>query len=337
MLDGRRVLWRVGLWRDASRLRRRERNEDMLESLTSYPRALIERVSSELAKLDVTELWADSTRKNLEQPALQHDPEFIGQLLERMQGFNDYFDSEVRGFERVPSGQPVLLVGNHSGGTLVPDTCAVISKWYAERGLDDVLVGLAFDGMFGIPGVSTLMRKIGQVPASHENAGLALDQGCSVLVYPGGAHEAFRPWSDRNRIDFDGRKGFIRLALTKQIPVVPVVGHGGHETLIVLSRGEWLARRFGLDRMRATTAPIILQVPWGLSMPALPGIPFPAKVTVECCEPMDWSQYGPEDADDPEVLRLCYNEIVGTMQSTLTRLADENPYPWASRLLDMLP
>ena len=79
------------------------------------------------------------------------------------------------------------------------------------------------------------MRKIGQMPASMVNAKAALDEGDSVLLYPGGSYEVSRPWKDRNRIAFKGRTGFIRLALETGVPVVPVVGHGGHETTIVLT------------------------------------------------------------------------------------------------------
>jgi 1-acyl-sn-glycerol-3-phosphate acyltransferase len=185
--------------------------------------------------------------------------------------------------------------------------------------------------------MKTLMRKIGEIPASHEHAAEALDAGAAVLVYPGGAHEAFRPWSDRNRIDFGGHKGFVRLALRKQVPVVPVVGHGGHETTIVLTRGEWLARRLGMERLRLHIAPMLLQVPWGLSLPILPGIPLPAKITVEICPPPDWSQLGPEAADDPAIVERCYGEVTASMQSALTRLAEERPSPVLSRLWRLLP
>ena len=39
-----------------------------------------------------------------------------------------------------------------------------------------------------------------------------LKDGANVLVYPGGDVEALRPWKDRNKIVFDGRKGFLKLA-----------------------------------------------------------------------------------------------------------------------------
>jgi len=275
--------------------------------------------------------WAAATQEQLQAPARQFDPEFMKKLVPKMDTFMSYFDAEVRGIERVPKS-PVLLIGNHSGGTITPDTSAVYAAWYRTRGFDDPLLGLAFDAIFAVPKWRELMRKIGQMPASMDNAGAALADGCSVLLYPGGAHEVFRPWKDRNKILFKGRKGFIRLALKAGVPVVPVVGHGGHETTIVLTRGERLAKLMGSDKVRMDGAPLLFQLPWGLSTPALPGVPLPAKITVQVCEPIDWSEHGPEAADDPEVLQRCYDEITSVMQTTLDELAAENPRPIATRL-----
>jgi 1-acyl-sn-glycerol-3-phosphate acyltransferase len=177
--------------------------------------------------------WAEATETHLREPARQFDPDFMRKLVPKMEAFARYFDAEVRGMERVPKS-PVLLIGNHSGGIVTPDTSAVYVAWYQTRGFDDPLMGLAFDAIFGVPGWRELMRKIGQMPASMDNAEAALRDGNSVLLYPGGSYEVFRPWKDRNRIVFNERKGFIRLALRTGVPVVPVVGHGGHETTFVL-------------------------------------------------------------------------------------------------------
>ena len=279
--------------------------------------------------------WAAATKESLKAPARQFDPEFMKKLVPKMNTFVSYFDAEVHGMERVPKS-PVLMIGNHSGGTITPDTSAVYAAWYRTRGFDDPLLGLAFDAMFAVPKMGELMRKIGQMPASMDNAEAALADGCSVLLYPGGAHEVFRPWKERNKVLFKGRKGFIRLALMARVPVVPVVGHGGHETTIVLTRGERIAKMMGSDKVRMDGAPILFQLPWGLSSPAMPGVPLPAKITVQVCEPINWSEYGPEAADDPEVLQRCYDEITSVMQSTLDQLAAENPRPIATRLKKVL-
>ena len=280
---------------------------------------------------DLVEVWSRKMNEELKAPALQRDPEVIRKVLPLMEAFNAYFASEVRGLSRLPSRGQVLLVGNHSGGVLTPDTTALLTAWWKTRGADSPLSLLALDALFGIPRFGSFIRHIGLVPASHGNAERALDAGSSLLVYPGGAHEAFRPFRERNRVDFAGRKGFIQLALRRRLPVVPVVGHGGHETLFVLDRGERFARWMGMERMRVGVCPILFQLPWGLSTAAFPGLPLPAKITVEVCDPIDWSGYGPRAAEDPEVLTRCYDEITQVMQAALTRLARETPRPLLAR------
>ena len=53
----------------------------------------------------------------------ERDPDFI---RERLPGLwllaSLYFRGEVRGLGNIPESGPVLLVGNHSGGNLTPDT-----------------------------------------------------------------------------------------------------------------------------------------------------------------------------------------------------------------------
>jgi 1-acyl-sn-glycerol-3-phosphate acyltransferase len=295
------------------------------------------RVAQRATQLDPINVWATATREQVKAPAFRRDRRFIERLLPAMELLGRYFDAEVRGFPELPASGPMLLVGNHSGGVLTPDTSALIAAWYRQRGLDDPLVGLAFDAAFTIPGFKTLMRKLGQVPANAKNAAAALADGASVLVYPGGVHEVFRPWRDRDRVDLNGRTGFVKLALRTGVPVVPVVGHGGHHTTVVLTRGERIARLLRLDRIRLQVYPLLLTFPWGITTPAFPSVPLPAKVTVQLGAPLDWSHYGPEGADDPEIVQRCYEEISGRMQSMMQRLAADNPRPIATRLRGLLP
>jgi hypothetical protein len=49
---------------------------------------------------------------------------------------------------------------------------------------------------------------------------------------------------------------------------------------------------------------------------------------VELCEPVDWStQYGPEAAENEDIVRACYEELTNLMQETLDRLAAERRFP----------
>jgi 1-acyl-sn-glycerol-3-phosphate acyltransferase len=275
--------------------------------------------------------------KSPKAPALQRDPAFLEENLLFLDYVLRYFDADVQGFENLPKEGPMLIVGNHSGGTLVPDVSVFISSWYRARGIGSPLTPLAFDAMFGLPGIGRAARRAGAMPASRENASAALASGAAVLVYPGGDHDAYRPWTHRNRIDFADRKGFVKLALRAQVPVVPLVGHGAHESVVVIARGDTISRFIGFDALRTTVMPLVWQLPWGLSIPFIPGIPMPAKISLQLCPPMDWSRYGPEAADDRAVVQQCYEEITGVMQQTLDRLAAEHPHPLLERLMSLLP
>jgi 1-acyl-sn-glycerol-3-phosphate acyltransferase len=291
----------------------------------------------QLERLDPLARWREMIDEKLAEPAFQRDPEYLETLVPYMALFASYFDAEVHDLHRVPDEGGVLLVGNHSGGGLTPDTSAVWASWYEERGYERPLIGLGFDAAFTVPVIGDIMRKIGQVPASRENAAQALDEGLPLLVYPGGDKDLFRPWTERNVVDFHGRTGFIKLALEKQVPVVPVVGHGGHDAIFILSRGEGLARMLGAERLRLGAVPIIWQLPWGVSPPIPVYLPLPAKITVQVCEPLDWSEHGPEAAEDPVVLQRCYDEVIDVMQGTLDRLSEANPYPLLGRIRSLLP
>jgi 1-acyl-sn-glycerol-3-phosphate acyltransferase len=266
----------------------------------------------------------------------QRDPAFIARLRPALDAALRWFDPVVRGFEHLPTEGPFLVVGNHSGGLWMPDYWAFFREWLLRRGEAAPLYSLGFDFLFSIPGMGTLARKLGSVPASHANAHRLLERGLPLLVYPGGDAEDYRPWTARNRIDMHGHTGFVRLALRHHVPVYPMVSHGSHDVIIVLTRGERLARMVGVNRLRANIMPIVAGPPWGIAPIQLPTFPLPAKVTVQVCEPMGWGQYGPDAADDPEIVRLCYEEVLGRMQATLDDMVTELPHPIATRVASAL-
>jgi 1-acyl-sn-glycerol-3-phosphate acyltransferase len=253
------------------------------------------------------------------------DPDYIRETLPRLWLLSSlYFRGEVRGLGNVPEEGPVLLVGNHSGGNLTPDTHVFTLAFSTYFGVERRFHQLAHNLVLSFPGLSFL-RKYGTVAASHENARRALEAGAAVLVYPGGDYEVHRPSWERHRVDFGGRKGFIRLAIDQDVPIVPVVAVGGQETALFLSRGEHLARAFGLDQLlRLKVLPLSLALPWGLNVGDMLGhIPLPAKITVEALPPIHLhEEFGPE----PDVDEV-YEHIVRLMQETLEALAAERRFP----------
>jgi len=257
----------------------------------------------------------------------QRDPEFIRRQLPAVARYTSYFSPEVRGLDRLPASGPALVIGNHSCLFYMPEVWVGGQAILSRRGIGGPTYLLAYDLLFGIPGVGPVLRKLGAVPASAGDAEAALARGACVLVYPGGDLEACRPWTMRNRVDFGGRKGFVRLALRSGVPVVPVVAHGGHHAVVVLTRGDRLARAAGLGRVRVNVFPVLAGVPFGIASILTPPLPLPAQLTLEFLPPLDWTGHGPGAADDAEVVSACYAEITQRMQAALDRLSAERPHP----------
>jgi 1-acyl-sn-glycerol-3-phosphate acyltransferase len=235
-----------------------------------------------------------------------------------------WFRPDVRGLDRIPAHGPVLLVGNHSGGNVAPDTLVFTMAFYRRFGAERPFFQLAHHLVMSAPWLSFL-RKYGTVEASPEHAQAALDSGAAVLVYPGGDWECHRPSWHRNSVEFHHREGFIRLAIDAGVPIVPVVSIGGQETALFLTRGERLAHALHLDsRFRLKVLPVSLALPWGLDVGDLFGhIPLPAKITIEVLEPIDLHERFGRDPDVDEV----YDAITGLMQQKLGELASQRRWP----------
>jgi 1-acyl-sn-glycerol-3-phosphate acyltransferase len=255
----------------------------------------------------------------------ERDPDYIRERLPLMWLLASlWYRGEVRGLGNIPQDGPVLLVGNHSGGNMTPDTGVFTLAFAAYFGVERSFYQLAHNLVLSMPGLGAL-RKFGTVAASPANARTALQSGAALLVYPGGDYEVHRPSWKRNRVDFNRRKGFIRLALQEDVPIVPVVSIGGQETALFLSRGEGLARLLALDRLfRLKVVPISLALPWGLNVGDMLGhIPLPAKITVETLPSIDLrAEFGP----DPDIDEV-YDHLIRLMQDTLDALAAERRLP----------
>src|SRR3954454_1249896 len=233
--------------------------------------------------------------------------------------------ADVRGLDRIPASGPVLLVGNHSGGNVPPDTFVFTLAFTSFFGVERRFYQLAHNLVVTLPFPGAVLRKYGTIAASRENARQVLRSGDALLVYPGGDYEVFRPSWERHKVDFGGRKGFLRLALEERVPLVPLVSIGGQEAALFLSRCEWLAKALMLDKtVRLKSLPISLALPWGLNISDMAGhIPLPTKIVVEALEPIDlFERYG----DDPDMDKV-YDDVIGLMQDKLDELAAERKLP----------
>jgi 1-acyl-sn-glycerol-3-phosphate acyltransferase len=253
-------------------------------------------------------------------------------LMERQSGIwntlmDRYFRLEFDGFENLPK-EPCLLVGVHSGGPLTMDAWTVIMAWWRKFGKTRSLHGTAHDVLMNTPVLGEYFKRLGVITPTKENIRAAFDKGDDVILWPGGEVDCYRNWTDRDKAVLGGRKGFIRLAMSAGVPIVPVATVGGHDTLFVLSEGRGLAKLLKLkERMRMDVAPITLSWPLGLALHITPlqHVPLPTKIRTRIMEPI-YLDTDPKRLDDQAYVESMYAQIEGSIQAGMNELAKKRRF-----------
>jgi 1-acyl-sn-glycerol-3-phosphate acyltransferase len=260
------------------------------------------------------------------------DPEYISKVFMPMWEwlYRYYFRATSDGWEHVPDRGRMLVVGSHNGGLAAPDMFMLMHDWFKRYGTERLAYGLAHQGVWDYFGpLSIPAVQAGAVVAHPKMAIAALQREAAVLVYPGGAEDVFRPYSQRHKIQFAGRKGFIKVALRERAPIVPVISVGAHEGLMVLADLYPLVEQlhdrgmpwpFGIDPV---VFPIYLGLPWGLGIGPLPNFPLPTQVHNRVCQPIEFDRYGRAAANDRDYVDACYLFVEQQMQQELDRLVAE--------------
>jgi len=257
------------------------------------------------------------------------DPQAIAQLMPIWEWFyRYYFRVTSDGWQHVPPTGQFLIVGSHNGGLAAPDMFMGMYDWFRRFGTDRAIYGLMHPMVWKVfPEMARQATICGAVQAHPRMAIAAFRRGASVLVFPGGAQDVFRPHALRDRIYFHDRKGFIKLALREGVPILPFVSHGAHDTLFVLGDlydgmrqlhekfgMPWL---FGLD---PEVFPVYVGLPWLLAIGPLPNFPLPAQIHTRFCEPIAFDRSGPGAAHDRDYVDKCYDRVVTAMQRSLDDL-----------------
>merc|ERR1711998_353659 len=102
-----------------------------------------------------------------------------------------------------------------------------------------------------IPVLREICLALGCVDAGRKTASLCLDNGCSLSVVPGGEREQLMTQRGPvERLVLKERRGFVRLALSRGVPLVPVYCFGEaqlYDHLQIFMRfRSWVQRKFGV-------------------------------------------------------------------------------------------
>src|SRR4051794_34618657 len=255
------------------------------------------------------------------------DPAFMNAAKYFWNPLMDYwFRMEIEGWEHLPP-PPALVIGIHSGAPFVWDAWTVGIQWWRRFGTDRPHHGTAHDALMAAPLIGAYFRKMGVLPAAPDSIASALEAGHDVALWPGGEIDSLRPWTDRDRAVLAGRKGFVRMAITAGVPIVPIATVGGPDSMPVLARGRRLAKALQLDKVaRLKMFPIAISAPWGIAPAMLPELPLPTKIRTAFQPPVELS-HDPAKAEDDDYVERKYEEVRASIQAGMDTLARRRTFP----------
>lgn len=224
--------------------------------------------------------------------------------------YRSYFRVESEGHEHIPRSGPAIIAANHAGllpfdaSMLVMDIFmrsdpprlarAIVESWADER-----------------PWLNALFARVGQVIGSRENFSDLLSDGQLALVFPEGTAGGTKLVTQRYRLQRFG-VGFVEQALRTRTPIVPAAVIGSDDQGPVLFDLAPLAKALGLPML-----PITPTFPW---LGPLGLLPYPVRHRIVYGKPLRLHErFGPEDADDPRLVRYLARQVRAAIQSLIDR------------------
>jgi 1-acyl-sn-glycerol-3-phosphate acyltransferase len=202
----------------------------------------------------------------------------------------NYFRPTVIGIENIPKGR-VLIVPNHSG-QLPFDAIVIAHACLLDANPPRLVRSMAERWFPTVPFVNEVFIRCGVVVGDPINCRNLLEAENAILVFPEGARGCGKPWKDRYKLTDFGR-GFMRLALQTNTPIVPVAVIGAEESIISVRNLKPVARLFGAPYF---PLPALLPVLGPLAF-----LPLPTHFIFHFGEPMHFS--GPFDDEDDAIDR----------------------------------
>ena len=177
--------------------------------------------------------------------------------------YERYWRVEATGVHHIPASGPALLISNHSGA--IPFDAAMMCT-AVELRRERTLRFLYDKFVDDLPPVATFYRKTGGATASREKAVQLLRLGELLLIFPEGVQGVAKSFGDRYRLRAFS-PGFVRLALSLDVPIIPVAVVGAEEIYPLVGRAEGLGRRLGMPYLPITPFFPLLGVLGALPLP----------------------------------------------------------------------
>lgn len=199
-----------------------------------------------------------------------------------------YFRPIVRGTENIPKGR-ALIIGNHSG-QLPFDGIVVALSTLLEADPPRLLRPLAERWVPTLPVINEVFSRAGVALGDPINGRNLLEAENAILVFPEGARGLGKTWDNRYQLENFGR-GFVRLALQTNTPIVPFAIVGAEESIVSVHNAKTLANLLGFPYF---PVPALLPL-----LGPLAYLPLPTRFYLSYGEPIYLE--GPFDDEDSEI------------------------------------
>ena len=130
------------------------------------------------------------------------------------------------GEENIPTSRPLMFVGNHTRYGVL-DAPHLFVHLFRSHGI--ALRSLGDHAHWRVPAWRDLLERYGTVDGTRDNCAAVLRGGGCVLVFPGGAREAFKGKGQDYQLMWGERLGFARMALQCRAQIVPFAALGADE------------------------------------------------------------------------------------------------------------
>ena len=216
-----------------------------------------------------------------------------------------YFSFEVEGIEHVPREGRVVYAQNHAGW--FPLDAFFLTLAVSEaHGLRRAPFFATHEAALAAPLLGPLMRRFGALPASSFRRPERLPPEIeSVGIFPEGVRGNTKPFWEAYRMR-DWNRGFVRVAIAREAPIVPAAIFGGEECLPV----AWTVRLL---------EPLIGA---SLGLP-LTLVPLPARWRIVFHEPVHVAGKGA--VTDQQFCTDVARSVQAVVQATLDRGAARRP------------
>lgn len=230
--------------------------------------------------------------KNLDRETLTY--RVLPHLL--MEIMRKYFRLEVEGAENIPRRGSAIVAPNHSGYSGFDAFMLANSVHREAKRIPRVLTHHFW---FLTKTTAIPAQKMGFTEATYENGIKALEKNNVVILFPEGEKGNFKPTTRMYQLQ-EFKRGFIRMAIQTQSPIIPTLVIGAEETHINLSQLKFTKYLKGL----------VLPLPLNV-------IPLPVRWKIKFLTPI-YLPYKPNAIDDRDLVHEVASEIQELMQDALS-------------------